>query len=161
MKTPSYEGLRPASENASKSKRRNGKVGTEHEKMLCKELRRLGLYFRTNAPGLLGKPDIVFRSAKVVVFCDGDFWHGRNWRTLRQSLRKGTNSAYWITKIRSNMQRDLRQTRLLKMQGWQVVRVWETDVKRDPTGAARLILKVVNSRRSPLQKLKVTSAHSQ
>lgn len=161
METPSYKGLKPASENASKSKRSNGRVGTEHEKLLCKELRRLGLYFRMNTPGLPGKPDIVFRSANVVVFCDGDFWHGRNWRTLRQSLSKGTNSAYWIAKIRSNMQRDLRQTRLLKMQGWQVIRVWETDVKRDPIGTATFIKNAVNSRRALFQKSKVTSAYSQ
>lgn len=81
----------------------------QNMKHLCKELRRLGLYYHKNTPGLPGQPDIVFRSAKVAVFCDGDFWHGRNWRTLRGSLSKGTNSAYWIAKIRSNMQRDLRQ----------------------------------------------------
>jgi DNA mismatch endonuclease, patch repair protein len=153
-RAPSYKGFKPASENASKSKKSNRNVQTENEKVLCRELRRLGLYFRMNTPGLPGKPDIVFRSARLVVFCDGDFWHGRNWQSLRQSLNKGTNSVYWLAKIRSNMLRDLRQTKSLKQQGWAVIRVWETDVKHDPSGTAKLIKRVVTRRRLLLQKAK-------
>jgi DNA mismatch endonuclease (patch repair protein) len=153
-RAPSYKGFKPASENASKSKKSNRNVQTENEKVLCRELRRLGLYFRMNAPGLPGKPDIVFRSARLVVFCDGDFWHGRNWRSLRRSLNKGTNSVYWLAKIRSNMLRDLRQTKSLKEQEWAVIRVWETDVKHDPSGIAKLIKRVVTRRQLFLQKTK-------
>jgi len=159
MKTPSYKGLKPASENASKSKKRNGRVGTEPERLLCKKLRQLGLHFRMNTPDLPGKPDIVFRSARVAVFCDGDFWHGRNWRTLRRSLSKGTNSAYWTAKNHHRMQRDLRQTKLLKTQGWQVIRVWEADVKRDPIATAKLVKDVVNSRPSFHQKTRVSACN--
>lgn len=152
MKAPSFNGLKPASESASNSKRNNKKVGTKHERLLYKELKRLRLSFGTNPSDLPGKPDFVFRSAKVVVFCDGDFWHGRNWRSLRYKLSMGNNPLYWIAKIRSNMRRDVRQTRLLKTQGWLVIRVWETDVQRDPTGTAELINKVVHARRSILQR---------
>jgi DNA mismatch endonuclease (patch repair protein) len=153
-RAPSYKGFKPASENASKSKRSNRNVQTENERVLCKELRRLGLYFRMNMPGLPGKPDIVFRSARLVVFCDGDFWHGRNWRSLRQDLDKGTNSVYWLAKIRSNRLRDLKQTKLLKEQGWAVMRFWETDVKYDPSSIAKRIERAVTRRRLDIQKLK-------
>lgn len=152
MKAPSFIGLRPASESASKSKRNNRKTRTKHELLLFKELKRLRLSFRTNPSNLPGKPDFVFRSAKVVVFCDGDFWHGRNWRSLRHKLSNGSNPTYWIAKIRSNIRRDLRQTELLKAQGWLVIRVWETDITCDPAAIAELINKVVHFRRSALQK---------
>lgn len=117
MKTPSYRGLKPALEDASRTKRSNRKTGTRHERLLYPELQRLRLAFHTHVSSLPGNPDVVFKSAKVAVFCDGDFWHGRNWRILRKNLSKGTNPHYWIAKIRSNIQRDLRQTALLEAYG--------------------------------------------
>ena len=71
-------------------------------------------------------------SARVAVFCDGDFWHGRNWPRLRTQLARRANSTYWIAKIGANRTRDRRQTNLLRRLGWSVVRVWETDVLASP-----------------------------
>lgn len=146
-KAPSFKGLKPASEVASRVKSANRRKDTLHEVLLRSHLWRLGLRFRKNVTALPGKPDIVFSGAKVVVFCDGDFWHGRNWQSRQEKLSRGTNSAYWLAKIASNIERDARNTALLKKAGWRVIRLWETDVKRDPVVAAMHIKKVVAARR--------------
>lgn len=129
--TPSYKGLKPASELASRIKRNNRCDNTKPEIILRSELWKRGLRYRTNVKDLPGKPDIVFSKYRVVIFCDGDFWHGRNWRTLKKKLETGNNAAYWIAKISTNMKRDKRNTILLEELGWRVIRVWEKDIKQN------------------------------
>jgi DNA mismatch endonuclease (patch repair protein) len=109
----------------------------------------LGLRYRKNVARLPGRPDLVFVSARVVVFCDGDFWHGRHWPRLKKKLERGSNAAYWSAKIARNVQRDRANTRVLEQQGWRVLRLWETDIKRDPQGAARQIQRAVSRRSAP------------
>jgi len=135
-RNPSYKGLAPASEAASRAKRANRKKDTLHEVLLRRELWQLGLRYRKHVSGLPGKPDRVFARARVVVFCDGDFWHGRNWNRLQRQLKQRHNAAYWLAKIGRNRERDRRNTVLLRKQGWLVLRLWETDIKKDPAAAA-------------------------
>lgn len=136
IRTPSFAGLKPASRFSSAVKQRNRSANTQQERVLKRELRRLGLRFRSNVRYLPGRPDIVFPNEKLVVFCDGDFWHGRKWGSLKRKLAHGTNAKYWSAKIASNIRRDTLNTNLLRRQGWQVIRVWETDVRRDPKAIA-------------------------
>lgn len=150
--SPSFAGLHAVSLISSLTKRANRNKDTSHEILLRMELWRLGLRYRKHAKYLPGKPDIFFPIVKVAVFCDGDFWHGRNWRTLRLKLDQGTNANYWSEKIATNIKRDRRNTALLKKAGWRVIRLWETDIKRAPITAAKLIKKVVDTRRSKLIK---------
>lgn len=70
---------------------------------------------------LVGKPDFVFRKARVCVFVDGCFWHGCG----KCYRAPGSNQAYWSTKITKNRTRDRLVTRELKASGWQVIRIWE------------------------------------
>src|SRR5689334_15045680 len=98
MKAPSFSGLKPASQAASLAKRMNHRSDTVHERLLRSALWRRGLRFRKNLSNLPGKPDIVFVAARVAVFCDGDFWHGRNWRRLSSQLNRTANAAYWRQK---------------------------------------------------------------
>lgn len=86
---------------------------------------------------------MVFPGAKVAVFCDGDFWHGRRWERLRKKLARGHNAAYWEAKILANRRRDRRNTRQLRKAGWTVVRLWETDVHKDPVAAAKKIAAIL------------------
>jgi len=147
MKAPSFAGLKPASESASLAKRMNRSADTKHELLLRSELWRRGLRFRKNRADLPGKPDIVFLSARVAVFCDGDFWHGRNWRRLSSQLRKRANPDYWCNKIQSNRERDKRTTESLMRLGWCVIRLWENDIHANPQKAAVVVECAVRERR--------------
>jgi DNA mismatch endonuclease, patch repair protein len=143
VKAPTFAGCHPASAVASKAKRMNRCADTRHEVLLRRALFRLGLRFRKNVTTLPGKPDIVFPSAKAVVFCDGDFWHGRNFRRLRRKLMHGHNAGYWLAKISANIRRDRRNNAALKASGWRVVRMWETDIVRNPVAAATRVAHVI------------------
>jgi DNA mismatch endonuclease (patch repair protein) len=142
-KVPRFSSFKPASETASRIKQRNRSRDTKTEVLLRKELWRRGLRYRLYASDLPGKPDIVFRRARVVVFCDGDFWHGRRWRSRREKLARGANALYWTAKIAANVARDRRNTRLLRAAGWTVVRLWETDVLRDVARAAARVERAI------------------
>jgi DNA mismatch endonuclease (patch repair protein) len=83
-------------------------------------------------------------SAKVAVFCDGDFWHGRDWDSRRARLATGSNSAYWLAKIARNMERDRQADLELQSRGFTVLRFWETDLKRDVSSAVNAILAVLD-----------------
>lgn len=107
---------------------------TRPELRLRKALWKEGLRYRVNYKKLPGKPDIVFTKLKVVVFCDGDFWHGHNWAIRgKSSLQEELSgySKYWKDKILRNIERDEENNKALKAQGWRVVRIWESDIKND------------------------------
>ena len=70
---------------------------------------------------LIGKPDFVFRKARVCVFVDGCFWHGCD----KCYRAPGSNQVYWAAKILRNRARDRLVTRTLRASGWTVLRVWE------------------------------------
>jgi DNA mismatch endonuclease (patch repair protein) len=75
----------------------------------------------------------------VVIFCNGDFWHGRNWSNLQDKLANGANSSYWLAKIATNRERDFRVTSELTASGWDVLRIWETDILSDIESIAQNI----------------------
>jgi DNA mismatch endonuclease Vsr len=108
--------------------------------VLCAELRRMRLKFSRNVPSLPGKPDIVFVRQQVAVFCDGDFWHGRKWNVRKGKLARGSNAEYWVAKIEANIARDRRHRSKLRRAGWRVIRLWESDILRDPEVAAGKVL---------------------
>jgi DNA mismatch endonuclease (patch repair protein) len=103
---------------------------------LRRSLWRLGLRYRLNQRDLPGNPDVVFRRQRLAVFVDGDFWHGRDWEQRKERLRSGNNNTYWIAKISYNRDRDHRNNALLNDLGWRVLRLWETDILKDPDLAA-------------------------
>jgi len=112
---------------------------TTSELALRHALWRRGLRFRIHRANLPGTPDIVFPGAKLVVFVDGDFWHGNQWRLrglerLEDQFRDCGNSEYWVRKISRNVVRDEESTTALEAGGWRVIRVWESDIKRDLSG---------------------------
>src|SRR5207244_2247959 len=127
-RSPSFTLLTPSSTHASAAARgASRKAGTRCELLLRTELRRRGLRFIVNEPRLVGRPDIVFPDQWIACFCDGDFWHGR---LLSQRLRKladGSNPKYWVKEIRTNVARDRSVRRTLRLQGWTILRFWESD----------------------------------
>jgi DNA mismatch endonuclease (patch repair protein) len=103
-------------------KLRNGAL----ELLVQRELRRKGLLFQRNCKSLYGSPDIVFRKEKLVVFIDGDFWHG--WRIPSWEHKL---SEFWRTKLHANRKRDRRNFRRLRREGWTVIRLWEHEIRED------------------------------
>ena len=96
--------------------------------LLRRELRRRGLRYRLHSGNLPGRPDIVFLRQRIAVFCDGDFWHGRDLAARLAKLARGHNAEYWVAKVRRNTERDRDQTRALEESGWLVLRFWESDI---------------------------------
>ena len=126
-------------ETTSRIMKRIPQKDTQAEIMLRKELFRRGLRYRKNVAKLPGRPDIVFSLARLVVFVDGDFWHGREWRV--RGYRKiedafKTNTDFWVKKIEGNARRDKANTKKLEAQGWVVMRFWASDVESNLTGIA-------------------------
>lgn len=118
---------------------------TRPEIMLRKALWHQGLRFRVNYAKLPGKPDIAFTRTKLAVFCDGDYWHGHNWalRGLKdQEEELSGYSLFWATKIRRNIERDAEVNELLAQLGWKVMRIWESDIKKDVAECANKVRKV-------------------
>jgi DNA mismatch endonuclease (patch repair protein) len=93
-----------------------------------------GMRYQVNVRALPGKPDVVFKRAKIAVFCDGDFWHGHNW-AIRGLPSLDTElegySLFWREKILGNIKRDKENTCRLEADGWVVIRIWESDIKSD------------------------------
>lgn len=115
---------------------------TRPEVALRRELWCRGLRYRKNDKRLPGKPDIVLSRARLAVFCDGDFWHGHNWAirgygSLEKELKR--YSKPWAEKIMKNIQRDQEVDRKLKKLGWQVLRVWESDIKKNVRRCGNLV----------------------
>ena len=138
--SPDFTALRPASERASAAARgASGKTGTAPELILRRALWAAGLRYRKTARGLPGKPDLVFPGAKVAVFCDGDFWHGKDWTKRRAKLARGHNAAYWIGKIERNIERDGQTDRKLRELGWTPLRFWESDIRSNVSPIVRQI----------------------
>lgn len=97
--------------------------------MYANILHRLGFRFRLHDPNLPGKPDIVLRKYKCVVFVHGCFWHAHQGCKYYRDPK--TNLEYWIPKIQRNVERDKQAVRELASMGWHVEIVWECELKKN------------------------------
>lgn len=113
-------------EQRSRNMRAVKNKDTDLELILRKELWRTGLRYRVHYK-MLGHPDIVFPGLKVVVFCDGCFWHG----CPKCKEIPDQNQSFWLAKIQKNKQRDAFVTQELTKQGWLVLRYWGCEIKND------------------------------
>lgn len=108
---------------------------TTPERLICSALRQRGLRFSCHPRELPGSPDIVFKRQRLIVFIDGDFWHG--WRF---PLWKHKLSEPWQKKIEATRRRDKKARRRLKAQGWTVLRIWEHQIEKLPQACVERIL---------------------
>lgn len=100
-------------------------VDTLPELAVRRAIHAMGYRFRLNSRKLPGRPDIVFRSRRKVIFVHGCFWHQHGCR--RWSSRT-LSHAYWGPKLKRNRERDRKARRDLRRQGWQVMVIWECEV---------------------------------
>ena len=101
------------------------------EIMLRKVLWEKGYRYRKNYKELPGKPDIVLTKYRIAIFCDSEFFHGKDWDDLKKQLERGRNAEFWINKISKNRERDEEINKQLFYQGWTVIRFWGKDIKKD------------------------------
>src|SRR5438132_2559607 len=117
---------------------------TGPEKTLRAALDRLRIRYRPQYRTAFGTADLAFPSRRVVVFVDGAFWHGKSWRgrgfgSLEDQFARWRNGEWWLAKIRSNVARDRRQTRMLRRSGWTVLRFPDSSIEKSPAGCVRRI----------------------
>jgi DNA mismatch endonuclease (patch repair protein) len=117
---------------------------TEPELIFRKKLWSKGIRYRINSKRLPGKPDIVINKMKVVIFIDGEFWHGYNWDVRKTKLK--TNVGYWIPKIERNMQRDRENNQALKNSGYTVIRFWEHQIRKDLENCVNQVIKLISKK---------------
>lgn len=134
---PRFSGI--VSPQSHKKMSRIKSKDTRIEIVLRKALWKKGYRYRKNDKKLPGRPDIVLSKYKIAIFCDSEFFHGKDWDTLRDRLKKGKNPDYWIPKIERNMQRDLEKDRMLLVLGWRVIHFWGKDILKHTEECIKVI----------------------
>lgn len=112
---------------------------TSIEVSLRKALWNKGYRYRKNYSALPGKPDIAITKYKIAIFCDSEFFHGKDWEILKPRLQRGGNAEYWIPKIKRNRERDDEINKKLLFLGWTVIRFWGRDIMKNPEECVKVI----------------------
>ena len=116
---------------------------TKIEVLLRKALWHKGIRYRKNYSKIPGKPDIAITKYKIAVFCDSEFFHGKDWEKLQPRLLKGDNGEFWVKKIGRNRERDEEINKQLAFMGWTVIRFWGTDIKKNLEECVRVVEEAV------------------
>jgi DNA mismatch endonuclease (patch repair protein) len=123
----------------SRIRSRNTKLEVSFLKLLSALSYPAGLRYRKHYRKLPGNPDAAFVKQKLAIFIDGDFWHGYNLKKLGKKVPR----KYWLAKINRNIKRDKEVNRKLKKAGWEVLRFWEHDIKKNTQKAVQKIISVL------------------
>lgn len=122
------------------------------EMAIRRRLHALGFRYRVHYR-VVGRPDVVFPRERVAVFVDGDMWHGNAWKL------RGLNSLaemfphrteWWVAKIERTIERDRDVSAQLTALGWEVLRIWESEIIADAEAQANRVARVVARRRQSL-----------
>ena len=136
-KEPRFHG--EVSEKSHKNMSQIKSKDTSIEVALRQALWKKGYRYRKNYKELPGRPDIALTKYKIAIFCDSEFFHGKDWEVLKPKLEKGKNPDYWIPKITRNMERDKEKDDALLFAGWTVIHFWGRDILRDTDECVRVI----------------------
>ncbi len=112
-----------------------------------------GYRYRVNYKKLPGKPDIAITRYKIAIFCDSEFFHGKDWEALKLNLKKGDNADYWVHKIEKNRKRDEEINKELLFRGWTVVRFWGKDILKNVDECVKVIDEIVWDIKLPCEEL--------
>jgi DNA mismatch endonuclease (patch repair protein) len=123
---------------------------TSIEILLRKALWHEGIRYRKNFKKLPGCPDIAITKYKIAIFCDGEFWHGKNWEKIKNGIK--TNREFWIQKIERNIMRDNKIERELDNMGWIVLRFWGNEITKKLMDCVREIKDLIYEIKSGIYK---------
>lgn len=139
MKHPkTFDTTPETSKRMSKIKLKRGNA----EVMLAKALWNSGIKgYRYNYKKIPGSPDIAILRPKIAIFVDGEFWHGHDWIHKKYTLKR--NREYWIQKIEENMQRDIRNDKLLLNMGWIPIHFWTQDVNKNLSECLKTVREIL------------------
>ncbi|MEG0760748.1 very short patch repair endonuclease [Chryseobacterium sp.] len=112
-------------EQRRKNMQANKSSGTKPELLLAKTLFSRGHRYRKNNKSVFGKPDLTFEKIKLVIFVDGEFWHGKDWELKKHDHK--TNKEFWNKKIERNIEVNEELTK----QGWSILRFWGKEIEKD------------------------------
>lgn len=119
----------------------NTNKDTSIELLLRRALFKRGVRYRKNVKSILGTPDIAIKKYKLLIFCDGDFWHGNDLHNIK------SHSKFWNQKIKRNQERDLEYTIRLRDDGWTVLRFWESEIRTDLEKCVQQVIDFINKRK--------------
>ena len=137
IKEPRFHG--EVSEKSHKNMSKIRGKDTSIELILRKALWKKGYRYRKNDKSLPGSPDIAITKYKIAIFCDGEFFHGKDWEVLKPRLEKGKNPDYWIKKIQRNIDRAQEKDQQLLFLGWTVIHFWGKDILYDTDKCIKVI----------------------
>jgi DNA mismatch endonuclease (patch repair protein) len=123
---------------------------TKPEIYFRKALWKWGIRYRKNVKNLFGKPDIAIKKYKLVIFIDGDFWHGNDWKKKKFSSQEDlllSYSDYWQNKIRRNILRDKKVTKYYKNIGWTILRFWTSETEKNLNKCIKKTIRIINKKK--------------
>lgn len=121
----------------SKVRSKDSKLEVDFRKQLWKA----GYHYRKNSTKYFGKPDLVLKKFKTVIFIDSCFWHGCN----KHKPMPRTNKKFWKEKIKRNIERDQKVTEFYEKNNWNIIRVWEHDLKNNMKTKTNEIIYIIGS----------------
>lgn len=116
-------------EQRKKNMRAIKSKGTKIEELLGKALWSKGYRYKKNNKDVFGKPDFTFKRYKIAIFCDSEYFHGKDW--VIQKHRIKSNTEFWHKKIEGNIERDKLVNETLRKSGWNVIRFWGEEIKKN------------------------------
>lgn len=131
------------SENMRRIKNKDSAIEVKLRKALWDK----GYRYRKNYSKLPGKPDIVLTKYHIAIFCDSEFFHGKDWEALKQQLKSSNNSDFWIKKISHNIDRDNEVNKELHALGWTVLRFWGKEIKANADECIKTIEEAIFDQR--------------
>lgn len=116
---------------------------TSIEITLRRALWKHGIRYRKNCKDLPGRPDIAITKYKIAIFCDSEFFHGKDWDILKPKLAQGNNGDYWVSKIERNIERDKEKDDELLFLGWTVIHFWGKDILKDTETCVQVVKETI------------------
>lgn len=116
---------------------------TSIEVTLRKALWKHGIRYRKNYKKVPGSPDIAITKYKIAIFCDSEFFHGKDWEEKKPKIESGSNGDYWVKKIERNIQRDMEKDKALENLGWRVIHFWGKEITKNLEVCVQIVEEVI------------------